>query len=93
MSAKKKKPVSQEFSTVNPEVGEQPLPEGMSASDVIEARSGTVGISLSEEVKQKLDAFEAVSSENAKYAEMVADLHDRIAVYIGEISDLKAQLA
>jgi len=96
MSSKKKKPVQSEFSTVNVEAevsGEASGAADMSESDKLLEKSGTIRLSISDEIKQKLDAADKLMEQNARYAEQVSELQDRIAGYIQEIAELKEQAA
>lgn len=96
MSSKKKKPVQSEFSTVNVEAEVSSEASGaadMSESDKLLEKSGTIRLSISDEVKQKLDAVDKLTEQNAGYAKQVSELQDRIAEYIQEIAELKEQAA
>ena len=96
MSSKKKKPVQSEFSTVNVEAevsGEASGAADMSESDKLLEKSGTIRLSISDEIKQKLDAADKLMEQNAGYAEQVSELQDRIVGYIQEIAELKEQVA
>lgn len=96
MSSKKKKPVQSEFSTVNVEAevsGEASGVADMSESDKLLEKSGTIRLSISDEIKQKLDAVDKLTEQNAGYAKQVSELQDRIAEYIQEIAELKEQAA
>lgn len=90
----KKKPVAQNLSDADIQniSADSSGKTDTSAATEIEAKTGIVKLSLSDEVRQKLDAYEKVSAENANYAQQVSDLQDRIAGYIGEIAELKKQL-
>ena len=75
MATKKKKPVSAEFNTIDvDQATSAPVAEGMTASDELQAKAGVVELSLSEEVRQKIDAYEKLAEENAKYAQQVSEL-------------------
>jgi len=96
MSSKKKKPVQSEFSTVNVEAevsGEASGAADMSESDKLLEKSGIIRLSISDEIKQKLDAVDKLTEQNAGYAKQVSELQDRIAEYIQEIAELKEQAA
>ena len=93
MASKKKKPISSEFNTIDvcAEVSKEAPAEVLTESDKIQAKAGTIDISISDEIKQKLDSVDRLADENAKYAEEVSHLQARIAEYIQEISDIKKQ--
>lgn len=50
-------------------------------------------MSISDEIKQKLDSIDKLMDENAKYAERVSQLQDCIAGYISEIAQLNKKIA
>lgn len=93
MASKKKKPISSEFNTVDVEAETSKIvkAETMSESDKIQAKAGTIDLSISEEIQQKLDSIDKLADENAKYAEEIINLQERLAGYIQEIADLKSQ--
>ena len=84
MASKKKKPISSEFNTIDVgvEVSKETSTETLTESDKIQAKAGTIDISISDEIKQKLDSVDRLADENAKYAEEVSNLQSRIAEYI-----------
>lgn len=49
-------------------------------------------MSISDEIKQKLDSIDKLMDENAKYAERVSQLQDCIAGYISEIAQLNKKI-
>lgn len=91
MASKKKKPISSEFNTIDvvAEVSKEAPAEALTESDKMQAKAGTVDLSISEEIRQKLDSADRLADENAKYAEEVASLQERLAGYIQEISDIR----
>ena len=96
MATKKKKPTAAEFNTVDVESETQskaPVAEILSESDKIQSKAGTLDLSISEEIKQKLDSIDKLMDENAKYAERVSQLQDCIAGYISEIAQLNKKIA
>lgn len=96
MATKKKKPTAAEFNTVDVESetsDEAPATEILSESDKIQAKAGTLNLSISDEIKLKLDSVDRLADENAKYAAQVAQLQDRIAEYISEIARLNKRVA
>ena len=95
MATKKKKPTAAEFNTVDVESETQdkaPVAEILSESDKIQSKAGTLDLSISEEIKQKLDSIDKLMDENAKYAERVSQLQDCIAGYISEIAQLNKKI-
>ena len=95
MATKKKKPTAAEFNTLNVESetqGKAPVAEILSESDKIQSKAGTLDLSISDEIKQKLDSIEKLMDENAKYAERVSQLQDCIAGYISEIAQLNKKI-
>ena len=75
MATKKKKPTAAEFNTVDVESeisDNTPTAEVLSESDKIQAKAGTLDLSISDEIKQKLDSVDKLMDENAKYAERVS---------------------
>ena len=96
MATKKKKPTAAEFNTVDVESetqGKAPVAEILSESDKIQSKAGTLDLSISDEIKQKLDSIDKLMDENAKYAERVSQLQDCIAGYISEIAQLNKKIA
>lgn len=96
MATKKKKPTAAEFNTVDVESETQskaPVAEILSESDKIQSKAGTLDLSISDEIKQKLDSIDKLMDENAKYAERVSQLQDCIAGYISEIAQLNKKIA
>lgn len=96
MATKKKKPTAAEFNTVDVESetsDKAPATEILSESDKIQAKAGTLDLSISDEIKQKLDSIDKLMDENAKYAERVSQLQDCIAGYISEITQLNKKIA
>ena len=96
MATKKKKPTAAEFNTVDVESETQskaPVAEILSESDKIQSKAGTLDLSISDEIKQKLDSIDKLMDENAKYAERVSQLQDCIAGYISEIAKLNKKIA
>ena len=96
MATKKKKPTAAEFNTVDVESETQdkaPVTEILSESDKIQSKAGTLDLSISDEIKQKLDSIDKLMDENAKYAERVSQLQDCIAGYISEIAQLNKKIA
>ena len=96
MATKKKKPTAAEFNTLNVESetqGKAPVAEILSESDKIQSKAGTLDLSISDEIKQKLDSIDKLMDENAKYAERVSQLQDCIAGYISEIAQLNKKIA
>lgn len=90
---KKKKPVSTEFNTLNLEKENTCSDTSdMSLTDKLQEKAGIVELSINNEAKQMIDASEKLAEENAKYANLVSELQDRIADYIQEISELKDKL-
>ena len=95
MATKKKKPTAAEFNTLNVESetqGKAPVAEILSESDKIQSKAGTLDLSISDEIKQKLDSIDKLMDENAKYAERVSQLQDCIAGYISEIAQLNKKI-
>ena len=95
MATKKKKPTAAEFNTVDVESetqGKAPVAEILSESDKIQSKAGTLDLSISDEIKQKLDSIDKLMDENAKYAERVSQLQDCIAGYISEIAQLNKKI-
>ena len=95
MATKKKKPTAAEFNTVDVESETQdkaPVAEILSESDKIQSKAGTLDLSISDEIKQKLDSIDKLMDENAKYAERVSQLQDCIAGYISEIAQLNKKI-
>ena len=89
MATKKKKPTAAEFNTVDVESetsDKASVVEILSESDKIQSKAGTLDLSISDEIKQKLDSIDKLMDENAKYAERVSQLQDCIAGYISEIA-------
>lgn len=96
MATKKKKPTAAEFNTVDVESETQDkaqVAEMLSESDKIQSKAGTLDLSISDEIKQKLDSIDKLMDENAKYAERVSQLQDCIAGYISEIAQLNKKIA
>jgi len=96
MATKKKKPTAAEFNTVDVESetsNKAPATEILSESDKIQVKAGTLDLSISDEIKQKLDSIDRLMDENAKYAERVSQLQDCIAGYISEIAQLNKKIA
>ena len=96
MATKKKKPTAAEFNTVDVESETQDkaqVTEILSESDKIQSKAGTLDLSISDEIKQKLDSIDKLMDENAKYAERVSQLQDCIAGYISEIAQLNKKIA
>lgn len=96
MATKKKKPTAAEFNTVDVESeisDKAPVTEILSESDKIQVKAGTLDLSISDEIKQKLDSIDKLMDENAKYAERVSQLQDCIAGYISEIAQLNKKIA
>ena len=96
MATKKKKPTAAEFNTVDVESEtsyKAPVAEILSESDKIQSKAGTLDLSISDEIKQKLDSIDKLMDENAKYAERVSQLQDCIAGYISEIAQLNKKIA
>ena len=96
MATKKKKPTAAEFNTVDVESETQskaPVAEILSESDKIQSKAGTLDLSISDEIKQKLDSIDKLMDENAKYAERVSQLQDCIAGHISEIAQLNKKIA
>ena len=95
MATKKKKPTAAEFNTVDVESETQDkaqVTEILSESDKIQSKAGTLDLSISDEIKQKLDSIDKLMDENAKYAERVSQLQDCIAGYISEIAQLNKKI-
>ena len=96
MATKKKKPTAAEFNTVDvaSETSDKAqVAEILSESDKIQSKAGTLDLSISDEIKQKLDSIDKLMDENAKYAERVSQLQDCIAGYISEIAQLNKKIA
>ena len=96
MATKKKKPTAAEFNTVDVESensDKASVAEILSESDKIQSKAGTLDLSISDEIKQKLDSIDKLMDENAKYAERVSQLQDCIAGYISEIAQLNKKIA
>ena len=88
----KKKPVSSEFNTLNIEKPVTISETDMNSVDKLQEKAGIIELSINDEAKQMINASEKLAEENAKYAEIISDLQERMADYIQELTDLRAKV-
>ena len=91
--AKKKKPVDQEFNTVEMKdgaVASSQMPENATVLEKIENQTGGT-FEIRDEIKQKLEAFEKMEKAIAQLSSENSALKDKMAEYVEEITALREQ--
>jgi hypothetical protein len=65
----KKKPVSSEFNTLKLESLSSDADSNVSSGEKLISKNNIVQLSISDEVKQKIESYDNLEKENAKYAQ------------------------
>lgn len=90
----KKKPVDQEFNTVEMKDGaavSSQMPENATVLEKIENRTGGT-VEIRDEIKQKLEAFEKMEKAVSELSAENSALKDKMAEYVEEITALREQV-
>ena len=89
----KKKPVDQEFNTVDMKNGtavSSQMPENATVLEKIENKTGGT-MEIRDEIRQKLEAFEKMEKAIAQLSAENSSLKDKMAEYVEEITVLREQ--
>lgn len=91
--ARKKKPVDQEFNTVEMKDGNvvETTSENATVLETLENKTGGT-VEIRDEIKQKLDAFEKMEKAVSDLSAENSALKDKMAEYVEEITALREQV-
>lgn len=92
--AKKKKPVDQEFNTVEMKDGSVTEHRSVENATVLESIENKTGgtVEIRDEIKQKLEAFEKMEKVVSDLSAENSALKDKMAEYVEEITSLREQV-